>query len=124
MCRAEARDLYAAKAQFDALGCKLTCVLKENIESQVTEFSNKFWPAELYLDEQMSFFRVLGGGKLRKGNLLQLLNPWSTAYVSIGEAKKSAAGLPESNFTGEGKIMGGLFVMKPGERGVQYQFGT
>jgi len=41
-------------------------------------------------------------------------------WKHASEAKK--AGVTKHNLNGEGLIMGGLLVMKPGNKGVQYQF--
>ena len=38
MCRSEAMRLHALKPKFDAAGCDLVCLLKENIPEQVDQF--------------------------------------------------------------------------------------
>ena len=88
--------------------------------AEVEEFKRDFWPEHLYLDEDKAFFKAVGGGKLKKGSLSAFLNPFSRIWKHAGDAKK--AGVKEHNLNGEGLIMGGMFVMKPGSQGVQYQF--
>ena len=68
MCRSEAMRLHALKPKFDAAGCDLVCLLKENIPEQVDQFlagggvAGEFWSKEtpLFLDDDMTFFRALG----------------------------------------------------------------
>ena len=120
LCRGEAVKVYERKREFDALGCTLACVLKEGLPAEVEEFKRDFWPEHLYLDEDKAFFKAVGGGKLKKGSLSAILNPFSRIWKHAGDAKK--AGVKEHNLNGEGLITGGMFVMKPGSQGVQYQF--
>jgi len=120
LCRGEALKVRAAKPELDALGVVLACVLKEGLPAEVEEFKRDFWPEHLYLDEDKAFFKAVGGGKLRKGSLSAFLNPFSRIYKHASAAKK--VGVTNHNLNGEGLIMGGMFVMKPGSKGVQYQF--
>lgn len=112
--------MYAKKSEFDAVGCKLVCVLKEGLPAEVEEFKKEFWPENLYLDEDKGFFKAVAGGKVKKGSLSAFLNPLGRVWKHASEAKK--AGVTNHNLNGEGLIMGGLLVMKPGDKGVQYQF--
>jgi len=120
LCRGEAARIYAQKKAFDTLGCKLVCVLKEGLPAEVAEFKDNYWRDELYLDKEMGFFKAVAGGKVKKGNLSTFLNPFSTVWKRVTEAKE--AGVQTQNLNGEGKILGGLLVMRPGSRGVEYQF--
>ena len=83
---------------------------------EVAGFRNgEYWgeDTDLFLDDDLVFFRTLGDGKLRKKSLKSfvaaLLNPFSTMYKRYGkipdDIKKNA------NLVGEGLIMGGLFVV-------------
>ena len=124
MCRAEAKKLWAIKPQLDSLGVGLCAVLKENIPKEVAEFNTEeFWPGPVYLDEQMVFFKALGGGTVRKGNLLGLvgglINPWSSTSKITKEAN---ALVKNSNFKGEGTILGGLYVVDGKRDDVVFQF--
>lgn len=58
-------DRWQQKPEFDKLGCKLVCVLIENLPDQVEEFKKDFWPGDLYLDTDKAFFAAVGGGKVR-----------------------------------------------------------
>lgn len=95
------------------------CLLKENIPEEVSEFHvEDYWPTStpLYLDDDMTFFKALGGGKLRKGSLLSFLNPWSSIYKRLKVVQKD---VKVSNLKGEGTIFGGLYVVS--KRGIHYQ---
>jgi len=120
LCRGEATRLYEQKGAFDALGCKLVCVLKEGLPAEVAEFKDNYWRGELYLDKEMGFFKAVAGGTVKKGNLATFLNPFSTVWKRASAAKE--AGVKTQNMNGEGTILGGLFVMRAGSKGVEYQF--
>lgn len=95
------------------------CLLKENIPEEVTAFHNEdYWPTSspLYLDQDMTFFKALGGGKVRKGSLMSFLNPWSAIYKRYKEVKDD---VKDSNLKGEGTIFGGLYVVS--NQGIHYQ---
>ena len=123
MCRSEAMRLHALKPKFDALGCSLVCLLKENIPEQVDSFlagsgkHGEFWGADtpLYLDNDMAFFRALGGGKLRKGGLSSFL-PFAGFWKRYAKIKDDVA---DHNLEGEGLIKGGLYVVS--KAGIHYE---
>lgn len=95
------------------------CLLKENISEEVSEFYvEDYWPPStpLYLDNDMTFFKALGGGKLRKGSLLSFLNPFSAIYKRLKVVQKD---VKDYNLKGEGTIFGGLYVVS--NQGVHYQ---
>ena len=118
-CRSEATKLHEQKPAINAAGCDLVCLLKENIPEEVSSFHTEdYWPTStpLYLDDDMTFFKALGGGKVRKGSLMGFLNPFSGIYK---RAKKIQGDVKESNLKGEGTIMGGLYVIS--NQGIHYQ---
>ena len=92
------------------------CLLKGKemvTAEEVAGFRNgEYWgeDTDLFLDDDLVFFKTLGDGKLRKKNFAAaFLNPFSVMYKRYGkiaeEIKKNA------NLVGEGVIMGGLFVV-------------
>ena len=94
-------------------------MLKEEIPEEVSAFNtDEYWPTStpLYLDEDMTFFKALGGGKLRKGSLLGFLNPWSGIYKRLKKIKQD---VKDSNLNGEGTILGGLYVVS--NQGIHYE---
>lgn len=140
MCRAEAHQLYARKAIFDALGYQLFAVIHEHIESevfikllaflthpicltemvmQVKDFWPRYWGGTVIFDQGRGFFKALGGGKLMKEKFLFgfLFNP-----RAIANYKRAKAMGIKQNFNGEGEIKGGLFILGSSKRGIAYQF--
>ena len=90
---------------------------------EVAGFRNQdFWHPDtpMYFDDDLAFFRAFGNGKLRKGSnaglVGALLNPFSAVYKTYG--KTSDAIKENADLVGEGKIMGGLFVIS--KNGVEY----
>ncbi|KAJ0988254.1 hypothetical protein J5N97_006610 [Dioscorea zingiberensis] len=119
MCRAEAHQLYMRKPIFDAMGIQLIAVLHEQIESEVKDFWPRYWGGLVVLDRNLDFFRALGGGKLLKDKFVSgfLFN-----RRSIANFKRAADTGLDYNFTGEGEIKGGVFIVGSGRRGIVYQF--
>ncbi|KGN52006.1 uncharacterized protein LOC101217484 [Cucumis sativus] len=119
MCRAEAHQLYARKAIFDALGYQLFAVIHEHIESEVKDFWPRYWGGTVIFDQGRGFFKALGGGKLMKEKFLFgfLFNP-----RAIANYKRAKAMGIKQNFNGEGEIKGGLFILGSSKRGIAYQF--
>lgn len=72
------------------------------------------------MDADRDLFRALGGGKLLKDSFISgfIFNPLARSNF------KRAKALPgiEFNYTGEGTIKGGVFIVRPGKSGVAYQF--
>eukprot|EP01045_Picozoa_sp_COSAG04_P052084 COSAG04_NODE_22011_length_363_cov_0.590909_1_plen_81_part_10 len=65
--------LFSRKAELDALGVGLACIVKEHIPEQIAEFQPKYWGSdELYLDEGLGFYKALGGGEVQKKGVLSL----------------------------------------------------
>merc|ERR1719409_2373093 len=70
------------------------------------------------MDDQKKFYYALGGGQEHKpyGGLASFLaalaNPWSKNRFKRHGAQASKAGV-EQNFTGEGFVAGGVYVMRP-----------
>ena len=57
------------------------------------------------------FYKALGGGSIRKGNLLSFLNPFSSVWSRNSEAVKAGV---KGNFIGEGTNLGGQYVVAKG----------
>mmetsp|Transcript_33500 Transcript_33500/g.73102 ORF Transcript_33500/g.73102 Transcript_33500/m.73102 type:complete len:138 (+) Transcript_33500:2791-3204(+) len=112
MCREEALKLWQLKPELDKVGCKLVCLLHENIPEEVAQFKPEFWPGELYHDTDKAFFAAVGGGKPRAMSLMGLLNPFGKAWKNASRAKTAVS---SSNLKGNGLVGGGLLVMKNGE---------
>lgn len=98
-------------------------------DEEVNEFRNdKYWgkATDLYFDDDLTFFKTLGNGKVRKKSFAAaFLNPFSTMYKRYGKIDESTK--KNANLNGEGLIMGGLFVVNDLEIIFQHKekdFGT
>lgn len=104
MCRKEARDLSSAKEQLDELGVPLYAVVHERKGADVFQ-SDYFSNGTVYLDKERTFYGVQKRWMQFSGFIRPSL--WRWYY----QATKSV----EGNFEGEGRILGGLFVMDSGD---------
>jgi hypothetical protein len=120
-CREEVHRLWARKAELDALGVSLACVVKEFIPEQIAQFQPAFWGDDhLYLDEDMSFYKALGGGEVVKKGVMALGSKAVRKHNARSKAYMAEHKL-DSNLKGEGLIMGGCYVLKAGGGGVVMQ---
>lgn len=103
------------KPKFDALGVKLVGIVKEWDQTEIDDFVTKFWPVDLFFDEQKKIFTSLTDGNETKLSMLQLANPFSSAWKA---ARRAKATVTDSNMKGEGLIPGGLIVLKSGGGGI------
>lgn len=84
-------------------------------ELGVGEFQRKYFKdCDLYLDEKMQFYQVLGSRKLS----LPTWNPFELwrGYQELTERMKPKS--IEGNMVGEGVTLGGVLVIGRGDRGV------
>jgi hypothetical protein len=78
----------------------------------LAEFSASYYPGrQLYLDEALDFYHLLGDGTVRKMSLLRTLLSPIKLYRSIKEIgrRHSEKGI-EQNMKGEGLVQGGVVV--------------
>lgn len=76
LCREESLAVWGAREQFEALGFALACVVHEWKEREVAAFAPEYWGGPIYWDEQKAFYAAVHGGSVKKGSLLDLLNPF------------------------------------------------
>ncbi|CAG8464735.1 9161_t:CDS:2 [Scutellospora calospora] len=118
LCREEAlrissyRDLIS-----DKLGVKMVAIVHENLDNEVEEFNKGYWNGLLYFDKEKSFFSQVGGGNIQYGGMLSFLKP--SVWFNIGQNMKTGI---TGNMKGEGRILGGLYVIHQGSGGVEYQY--
>lgn len=105
MCRAEAQRVYARKADFDALGVSLCATVKENLPGEIDAF-REFWPAPIYMDPTMEFYKISGKKTSLATFLARLLNPFSGLNKNLKQAQV------QGNTIGEGFIHGGIYVVR------------
>jgi peroxiredoxin len=105
LCRQEVQQYSDRKAEYAALGVKIGVVLKEWKPEEVESFQ-AYWDGPVYLDSDMALYKTVHGGKLRKNSVLNLLNPAVWA-----RGRRASKDIEDSNFKGEGLILGGLMVV-------------
>lgn len=105
LCRQETQQYSDRKAEFAALGVTTVVILKEWKPEEVEAFQ-AYWDGPVYLDSDMAMFKTVHGGKLRKNSVLNLLNPAVWA-----RGRRASKDVEDSNFKGEGLILGGLMVV-------------
>ncbi len=99
------------------------CVLPEDYKGEPADFAPEFWDRDLFLDESLALFAAAGGGRVRRGGLLDLLNPCSHFWrETVPRAKRAAAAGVKGNQKGAQKTLkGGLLLLTPtGE--IAYRF--
>ena len=110
------RRLAAVLPEIEALGVRAVCVLPEDFEGEPAEFSPEYWDRELFLDKSLAFFAAAGGGRVRRGGLLEFLNPCGHFWrKAVPQAKRAAAELGiGGNLKGRMKgLKGGLLLVGP-----------
>ncbi|RKP27269.1 AhpC/TSA antioxidant enzyme-domain-containing protein [Syncephalis pseudoplumigaleata] len=116
-CREEAALIEARRDIIEKqLGTRIYVVFHERMG--VDEFVQKYFPhpGDVFIDESKGFYKATGGGKLRWGGITTFLKP---SFWSIYQRNKTRK--VEGNLKGEGRILGGLYVVKPGDAGIQYE---
>uniref|UniRef100_A0A4W4EUV5 Peroxiredoxin-like 2A n=1 Tax=Electrophorus electricus TaxID=8005 RepID=A0A4W4EUV5_ELEEL len=108
MCRKRSSGLSSLKPQLDVCGVPLYAVVKEHVGAEIDSF-RPFFCGEIFLDETRCFYgnkprKMMGLAFVRVGVWLNVLRAWRRGYVG--------------NNIGEGFILGGLYVIGPGDQGI------
>jgi len=110
LCREEARELSSLQPELTSHGVALHGVVHET--RGVDQF-RPFFKGDIHLDAERRFY----GPKHRWMFISGFLRP--SVWMSISRAKgKGVAG----NLDGEGRLLGGLFVIGPGDQGILYEY--
>ncbi|CAG8593572.1 13551_t:CDS:2 [Dentiscutata heterogama] len=118
LCREEAikvasyRDLIS-----DKLGVKMVAIVHENLDNEIEEFNKGYWNGLLYFDKEKSFFSHIGGGQIQYGGIMSFLKP--SVWFNIRQSMKTGV---TGNFKGDGYVLGGLYIIRQGSGGVEYQY--
>jgi len=91
-------------------------VVKEDLGTEVEIFRASYWSEEVFVDAEKNFFTALGGGEQNvpygsAGFLAMLANPFAKTRSKASLARAAEKGI-EGNFTGEGLITGGVYVVR------------
>jgi len=119
LCREQAVHIWSEREQFKANNVRLVCVLHEWKEREVEAFT-EYWQGEIFFDEAKAFYAAVHSGKVKRGNVIDLLNPFSRAWKNMRRATKGAT-VKDSNLIGDGMTLGGVMVFRAGGE-VQYSF--
>jgi hypothetical protein len=109
LCREEAKGLSSLKPQLDAAGISLYAVVHELLG--VEEFK-PFFDGTVFFDSERRFY----GPHERWAPLTALFSTsvWKNIFRARGK------GL-EGNLKGEGRLLGGLFLLGPGSTGILFE---
>lgn len=110
MCREEAQELSSLHSELSNTGVELHAVVHE--PRGVDQF-RPFFKGEIHLDSERRFY----GPKHRWMFLSGFLR--LSVWTSIFRAKNKGV---SGNMDGEGRLLGGLFVIGPGEQGILYEY--
>jgi len=114
LCREEAQKLLSLKPKLKDAGLesvKFAAVVHENLPGQLESFQRYWNDNDVYIDEDQSFYKALGNRWL--GLFAGMLT--RQVWKNIDRAKKGGF---KGNLKGEGRLLGGVIVMGPGEQGV------
>ncbi|KAI8797597.1 redox-regulatory protein FAM213A, partial [Biomphalaria glabrata] len=106
---AEAQELSSLKPQLDDHGVPLYAVVHEDLG--VAEFQ-PFFKGEIFLDKERRFY-----GPVERTMLFSGLLRLSVIKKILDTRKKGVDG----NMKGEGRILGGVFVIGSGDQGILYE---
>lgn len=109
MCREEALGLSSLKPELETRGVALHAVVHETLG--VKEFQ-PFFKGDVFLDEERKFYgpterRMLFSALLRA-------KVWINIITNMRNGVKG-------NMAGEGRILGGVYVVGPGEQGILFE---
>ncbi|KAF9342582.1 hypothetical protein BGX26_007246 [Mortierella sp. AD094] len=117
-CREEAHILDEHRDIIEKeMGFRMIVVVHEKLGAST--FKKDYWNGgELYWDGSKGFYKALGGGQLRWAWLDQLVRPslWLNTF------RNWRSGIKGNLLVGEGRIFGGLYIVRKGDEGVAYKF--
>lgn len=108
LCREEAASLSALKPKLEELGVPLYAVVKEQVKTEVKDFQ-PYFSGDIFLDDQKKFF----GPQKRKMTFMGFVR--LGVWYNFFRARKGGY---SGNLEGEGFILGGVFVVGPGNQGI------
>lgn len=111
MCREEAAELSSLQPQLAELGVPLYAVVKEDVGTEIQNFK-PYFSGEIFLDSKRRFY----GPRERKMRLLAFLRVgvWTNGLRAFRNGFMG-------NVFGEGFILGGVYVLGPGQQGIMLE---
>jgi len=84
-------------------------IVKEDVDSEVSDFKEACWQeADIFMDEDMEFFKALYDGELRSIPMYKVLPGLLWTIMTGAERPWEKLG---GNLNGEGLIQGGLMIV-------------
>ncbi|XP_072293364.1 peroxiredoxin-like 2A [Eucyclogobius newberryi] len=108
LCREEAAELSSVLPQLQDMEVPLFAVVKENIGKELDTFK-KYFTGKVYVDQQRKFY-----GPVHRWMFLSTflrIGVWRSVWRAYRRGFRG-------NLRGEGFILGGVFVIGPGDQGV------
>ncbi|KAK7901774.1 hypothetical protein WMY93_018543 [Mugilogobius chulae] len=108
LCREEATELSSLLPQLQDMEVPLFAVVKENIGRELDTFK-KYFTGRVYVDQKRNFY----GPVLRKMflSIFLRIGVWRSVWRAYRRGFRG-------NLRGEGLILGGVFVIGPGNQGI------
>uniref|UniRef100_A0A3P8UX66 Peroxiredoxin-like 2A n=1 Tax=Cynoglossus semilaevis TaxID=244447 RepID=A0A3P8UX66_CYNSE len=107
----EAAELSSLKSQLQELEVPLFAVVKENLGKELDCFK-RFFSGKVYVDQQRNFY-----GPQERWMFLSMflrIGVWRNIWRAYRRGYRG-------NMKGEGLVLGGVFVIGPGEQGVRLE---
>ncbi|KAL6780906.1 SELU1 [Auxenochlorella protothecoides x Auxenochlorella symbiontica] len=113
LCREQTLAVWAEREKFEKLGVKLILTVHEWKQREIDAFAPEYWGGAVFYDPERTFYAAVHGGSVKIASRLSLLNPFSTGFKN-GRAAYKRGVVKDSNFTGNGTVLGGVLVFKAG----------
>ena len=121
LCRAQAQRVWKRREELEQLGFKLACVVHQGLPAEVKAFTENFWTGALYLDESKSLYKLIHGGRVKKGGILSFFNAKVRGMSCTGAAsntmqqvwariRRATQEVENHNLTGDGTTLGGILL--------------
>jgi len=111
LCREEAQGLSSLRSSLDKAGVRLCAVVHEDLGTQVQDF-RPFFQGPIYLDKERIFYGPRHRWMFLSGFVR--LSVWQSLM------RATSKGI-ENNLDGEGRLLGGVFVVGADEQGVLFE---
>lgn len=105
LCRTAAQKMMSIAKDIKSNGGTMVCILKSSLDSQ--EFVDLIWSEDIYYDYDLNIYNYIWNGEAKRVNLFkEAITP--AFWKNVKNAKHN---WKESNFVGEGYILGGVVVI-------------
>lgn len=113
LCREQTLEIWAHREEFEKLGVNLILTVHEWKQREIDAFAPAYWGGPVYYDPERNFYAAAHNGQVELASSWTLLNPISKGFRN-GFAAYRRGVVKESNFKGDGSVLGGVLVYKKG----------